>query len=126
MKRKIIEAMTYPRMLMMSRWDSDDCRLNHFYSPSHPDCWTCEQGTECQWLNSNDEFTVLANQPRDVLLKALRFSIDYVDTNVSSKDHNARRCVCESCRWLRNSRRMAREYEDRSARNRNTGDRRIS
>jgi hypothetical protein len=44
------------------------------------------------------------------------FSIDYVDMQCSCASHNVRRCACESCQWVREARRLAREYVDGDSR----------
>lgn len=116
MRRRIIEAITYPRMLVMSESVTDDCPMHGYYNPADGICRNCEQREECIWLNSNDEFTALARKPMDVLLAAFQFGIDYVDAHVTKKNHNPRRCACESCTWVRDARRLAWEYEKSTAR----------
>jgi hypothetical protein len=114
MRRKIIEAMTYPRMLMMSRMDLRDCPMNRYFNAEEEICRSCNQDKECRWLNSNDEFSVLAEQPMEVLFEAFSFSIDYVDAHVSRTGHNSRRCTCDSCCWVKNARHLARQYKGKS------------
>lgn len=107
MKRQIIEALTYPRILMMANLDLEECPQNSYFNPAHPSCQLCEQGEECHWLNQNDEFSVLASKPLQLLYEALQFSIEYVDAQSSRAKHNVRRCACESCHWVRKARRLA-------------------
>jgi len=114
MRRRIIETLTYPRILMMSRMDFSDCPMNRYYNVDSPRCEHCEQGQECRWLNTNDEFSGLAEQPLEVLFEVFQFSIDYVDSHVSRQNHNLRRCVCESCIWVRDARHLARQYTGHS------------
>jgi hypothetical protein len=110
MRRRIIEALTYPRMLLMANLEIDECPQNGYFNPAHPACHLCGQGEECHWLNCNDEFTVLARKPVEILYESLLFSIDYVDSQGSRANHNVRRCACESCHWVRKARRIAWEY----------------
>jgi len=114
MRRKIIEALTYPRMLMMARMDLRDCPMHHYFNAAEEICRLCDQDKECRWLNSNDEFTVLAEQPMEVLFEAFSFSIDYVDAHVSRNGHNSRRCTCDTCLWVKDARHLARQYLGRS------------
>jgi hypothetical protein len=93
MRRRIIEALTYPRMLLMANLEIDECPQNGYFNPAHP-----------------DEFTVLARKPVEILYESLLFSIDYVDSQGSRANHNVRRCACESCHWVRKARRIAWEY----------------
>ena len=111
MRRRIIEALTYPRILLMSNLDLEDCPQNSYFNPGHPSCQHCDQGDECHWLNCHEEFTVLATKPVEVLYESLMFSIDYVDAHSNREEHNVRRCACESCDWVRTARRLAWEYK---------------
>ncbi len=111
MRRKIIEALTYPRMLMISRMDLQNCPMNLYFNAGNEICSSCDQDDECRWLNTNDEFTVLAEEPIEVLFEAFSFSIDYVDAHVTHRGHNFRRCTCESCCWVRDARHLARKYK---------------
>lgn len=114
MRQRFIEALTYPRMLMASHIDASDCPMNRYFNPLHGSCQVCEQGEECHWLNRNDEFSVLLDQPMEVLVGTFEFSVDYIDAYLSRENHSLRRCACDSCRWLRNARRLLREYHKKS------------
>ncbi len=114
MKRKIIESLTYPRMLMMSRMDARDCPMNLYFDAGAKVCQSCTQDEECRWLNSNDEFSVLVEQPIEVLFEALLFSIDFVDAHVTRKRHNYLRCTCETCTWIKDARFLVRQFKGRS------------
>lgn len=116
MRRRIIEALTYPRMLMMSRMDLQDCPMNLYFSADQHICRICEQGVECSWLNSNDEFSVLAEQPIEILFEAFIFSIDFVDAHISRDGHNFRHCACETCSWAKDARHLVRRYKGQSVR----------
>jgi len=116
MRQKFIEAMTYPRMLMSSHIDASDCPMNRYFNPSHGSCQICEQGKECHWLNSNDEFSALVDQPMDALVAAFEFSVDYVDAYLSRENHSLRRCACENCCWLRDARRLIKKYQNKQKR----------
>jgi hypothetical protein len=111
MRRQIIEALTYPRILMLSNLDIEECPQNGYFNPAHPSCRYCGDGEECHWLNANDEFSVLATRPMPLLYESLIFSIEYVDAQSSGANHNVRRCACESCDWVRKARRLARDCE---------------
>jgi hypothetical protein len=112
MRRRIIEQLTYPRMLLLANLDTEECPQNRYFNSAHNACQHCEQGEECHWLNCNDEFSVLAQVPMETLLESLSFCIDYVDAESTRAYHNVRRCACESCTWVRKARRLAWEYRD--------------
>lgn len=96
--------------------DLEDCPQNSYFNPAHPSCRHCAQADECHWLNCNDEFSILATKPIELVYEALLFSIDYVETHCSRASHNVRRCACESCYWIRAARRLAWEYKASEAR----------
>ena len=114
MRRRIIEALAYPRIMLLANLDGDECSEQLSFNPAGEGCRTCENGTECRWLNINDEFKVLAHAPMSSLYESLQFCIDYVDAQCTRQNHNARRCPCESCRWLRGARQLESDYRHKS------------
>ena len=112
MKRRIIEALTYPRILMTSNMDVRNCPTRGYFNAPQPLCQLCAQGEECLWLNQNDEFSALMQQPVEILQRSLLFSIDYVDAHIACLKHNSRRCICETCSWVRDARHLARCASD--------------
>lgn len=96
---------------MISRMDLDDCPTNRYFDDENQTCQNCAQAQECLWLNINDEFSMLAEQPIDQLFAAFTFSLDYVDSHISRQNHNTRRCICETCVWVRDARYLARQYQ---------------
>ena len=103
MRRTIIESLTYPRMVMLSQMDAENCPLHLYFDPAYPICRSCEHSGECQWLTDHDEFQALTEKPIQYLYEAMLFSIDYVESHSSLDRHNIRRCACESCTWLRDA-----------------------
>jgi hypothetical protein len=114
MRRQILEALTYPRMVVLANLDGEECSQHLYFNPAHPSCQLCYQSEECRWLKGNDEFSVLAEKPMDALFESLLFGIEYVDVQCSRASHNVRRCACESCRWVRDARRLGRAYRNRN------------
>jgi len=110
MRRQIIEALTYPRILLLANLEVGECPQNRYFNPEHPSCGSCQQGAECHWLNRHDEFSVLSTIPLETLHESLLFCIDYVDAQCSRADHNVRYCACESCLWVRQARHLAWDY----------------
>ena len=116
MRTRFIEALTYPRLLMTSTIDVDDCPMHGYFDKTLDACQVCDKGVECLWLNSHDEFSRLARKPINALYEAFTFSIDYVDAYVTREQHNARRCACDTCQWLRDARHLVREYKRQALR----------
>lgn len=111
MRRAIIEALTYPRIVMLSQLDAEACPRNLYFDHAFPSCRNCDDADQCRWMNQNDEFQFLAEQPIEKLKQAIDYCIDYIESRVSLDDHNSRRCACESCSWIRGARRLSRQYK---------------
>jgi len=116
MRTRFIEALTYPRMLMTAHIDIETCPMHGYFDKTLDACLVCEKGTECLWLNSHDEFSVLARKPIEALFEAFTFSIDYIDAYITRENHNPRRCACDTCDWLREARHLVREYKSQAPR----------
>ena len=112
MRRQIIEALTYPRIMVLANLNGEECSQHLLFNLAHEGCRSCEQGDECHWLNINEEFSILAQKSMDSLYESLRFCIDYVDSQCARASHNARWCACESCHWVRSARRLASDYRN--------------
>ena len=110
MRQQIIEALTYPRMILLADLDGEYCPQHLFFNHAHKACQMCEQGEECHWLNVNDHISVLAKKPMDSLYESLQFCIDYVEAQCRHVEHSVRWCACESCDWVRSARRLASDY----------------
>jgi hypothetical protein len=116
MRTRIIEALTYPRLLMTSTIDIDNCPMHGYFDKTLDACLVCDKSNECLWLNNHDEFSVLARKPVEALYEAFSFSIDYVGAYVARQHHNPRRCACDTCDWLRDARHLVREYKRQALR----------
>jgi hypothetical protein len=110
MRQRIIEAITYPRIMLVANLDKEECPQELFFNHAHKACRVCEQGEECRWLNVNDHISVLAIKPIDSLYESLQFCIDYVEAQCRHARHSVRWCACESCDWIRSARRLASDY----------------
>jgi hypothetical protein len=110
MRQRIIDALAYPRILVLANLDADECPQNLYFNPAHQTCRHCRQREECRWLNRNDEFTMLSAKPIEALYESLLFCIDFVNAQSAYANHNTRRCDCESCQWVRQARKLAWEY----------------
>lgn len=112
MRRRIIEAITYPRMVLQDSLDAEECPLNFYFNATHRACRYCERAEECRWLNGNDEFSILAKKPMDELFDSLIFCIEVLDAQCTLENHNVSHCTCDSCGWVRRARRLAWECRD--------------
>lgn len=112
MREKIVKALINSRTLVRDQIELHDCIHNGHYVAGNSRCQYCEFGFECQWLYKNDEFAALEQKPIENLLEALQFAEAYVDAIVTRWEHDKRICRCDTCTWLRYTRRLLREALD--------------
>lgn len=97
--------------MALKSMELDDCPHDGRFQSRDPQCRTCEFMYQCTWLESNEPFVALAQRPLPELVNALRFSIDYVDSQNHREGKPVSKCVCETCRWLSMARRLVRQAE---------------
>ncbi len=105
-RKKLIDALSFPRQLVHDGLELDKCPHNGFYSESDPRCGRCEQQIECEWLLRNDEFVALQQKPLADLVDALEFALMHVNAYAGTAGHEVRACHCEVCGWLRKAQRL--------------------
>ena len=101
MKEQIIEMLDFPRMLVRSDIDFENCTHAGNFAPGDPICGDCASRLECSWLYHNDDFSGLREKRLPQLLKALEFALVFVEASSFRSGHRPkRRCPCEVCAWL--------------------------
>jgi len=111
---RLIEVLAFPRLFAVQSISPRDCPHNGRFDAGDPRCGCCDHGPECEWLESSEPFVDLASQPREDLVQALRFAVDYIDANNHRPGNRIATCVCESCRWLQKADRLLREIDGRA------------
>lgn len=114
LKRRLIETLTFPRLMALKTMELEDCRHGGQFHSEDPGCRTCEYVHQCTWLESNEPFVALAQRPLPELITALRFSIEYVDSQSHRGNQPSRKCVCDTCRWLSNAHSLIRQAEGKA------------
>ncbi len=114
MKERILQALRDSRILVRDQIEYEQCTHGGHYSQGDAGCQICDYGFECQWLYRNDEFVALERRSADSLMESLEFAIIYIDANVERWGHDRRTCRCDTCCWLRNSRRLIDEQQNQS------------
>ena len=105
-RKKLLNALDYPRFLVRDHLDLDECRHQGNYDRYDPKCGACSQQPECKWLVSHDEFSALEQKSTADLLESVKFAWLYVDAHVTFWGHNRHACACDACRWLRATNRL--------------------
>ena len=107
---QFIEALSFPRKFVRDNMDLIDCKHAGNFANEDATCIHCDQGSECEWLYSNDEFIALADKPVEEHAGALEFALGFVEAQVSFWNHKRSKCPCEACNWLRDTQRLFDEF----------------
>lgn len=110
MRRKLIEALTYPRLFVLEKIDLDDCPEDGIFNSSCDRCRSCGLRQECHWLSCLNNFTDLASKPTHTIHASLLYSINLIEAHNEQTKHNSKACACESCTWIRDARQLTREF----------------
>ncbi len=114
-KRRILESLTFPRQIAKANVDLSACPHSGIFESTDTRCRRCTKNYECDWLNSTDNFNDLTAKPMEFLYRALKFGIDYVDSQNVLSNHHEMECDCDNCEWLEDARNIAHEYTDMAA-----------
>jgi len=117
MRRQLIEALTYPRLLILKLIDSQDCPYDSLFDVARIRCQRCDMGQECHWASCLNDFEDLRSKPTRTLNASLRYGVKLVESLHGELRHDATVCTCEACAWIRDSQRLIEEFERRLAPN---------
>jgi len=111
MRRKLIEALTYPRLFVLENIQRQDCPHDSLFDASSKRCHDCRLKQECHWMRCLDEFSNFASKPTYTLHASLLYSIKLIEASIEQTRHNPGACTCESCDWTRSARQLSREFQ---------------
>ena len=110
MRRRLIEALTYPRLLVLQDNPPGDCPQNGRFESSCERCRECDLGQECHWLSCLNNFNDLAEKPIHTRHAAGRDSINLIGMRNEQMGHESEGCSCESCNWVRDAEVLSTEF----------------
>jgi hypothetical protein len=111
MRRELIEALSYPRLLVQRIIDSRDCPHDSLFDATSERCHNCDINQECHWVSCLDDFADFDGKPSYLLNASLRYGIRLVESYHSELHHDETLCTCEACTWVRNAQRLTEEFE---------------
>ena len=114
MRRKMLEALSYPRLCVLQDIDLRECPHNGLFESSSDRCNFCNLKKECHWLSCINKFAGIETKPTFTIHATLLFGISLVEANIKRMHHDANSCTCESCAWIRDALALAREFETSS------------
>ena len=111
MRRALIEALSYPRLLILKIIDSRDCPHGSLFEATSERCRQCPIGRECHWTSCLNDFEDLGGKPTHTINASLRYGVQLVEALHSELRHDETTCTCEPCTWVRDSQRLIETYE---------------
>ena len=117
MRRQLIEALTYPRLLLLRIIEARDCPHDSLFEATSERCQDCDINRECHWATCLNDFADLSGKPVHTLNASLRYGIRLVEALNSELRHDETTCTCEACSWIRNAQRLTEEFDTHLAPN---------
>ena len=111
MRRELIEALTYPRLLILRMIDAQNCAHDSVFQATSARCHHCSLSRECHWASYLNDFEDLRHKPVHTLNASLRYSVRLVEALHNELLHDATSCTCEACSWIRDSQRLIESFE---------------
>ena len=111
MRRQIIEALIYPRLLVMKLIEEGNFPHKSLFEATGERCNNCDLTGDCNWTNCLKDFQKFDAKPTDVLSTSLREGIKLVESLHSELHHDETTCTCETCNWVRNAEHLTEECE---------------
>ena len=115
MRRRLIEALTYPRLFILENMSVDDCPQDGRFAATCEQCRDCGLGQECHWLSCLNNFDDLVSKPIHAIHASLLYSINLVDSRTEQLQHDSKVCTCEACAWSREALELSLEFSNRFA-----------
>ena len=111
MRRQLIEALTYPRLLVLKTIEDRDCPHESLFEALDERCFQCELSKECHWVSCLNDFADFADKPDYNINSSLRYGIRLVESLQDEPLHDKTLCTCETCSWVRDAQRLTVEFE---------------
>jgi hypothetical protein len=111
MRRQLIEALTYPRLLVLKIIEDRDCPHESLFEALDERCFQCDINKECHWVSCLNDFGDFEDKPAYTINASLRYGIKLVESLHSELKHDETLCTCEACTWIRDAQRLTEEFE---------------
>ncbi len=111
MRRELIEALSYPRLLVQHIIDTQDCPHDSLFDATSERCLNCDINQQCHWVSCLDDFADFEGKPAYLLNASLRYGIRLVESMHGDLHHDESICNCEPCAWVRTAQRLTEEFE---------------
>lgn len=111
MKEQLIEAVSYPAILVKQLVAAGNYPYRSLYEASGERCHKCEGNGSCGWDTCLQDFRRFEDRSEQFLTETLREGIKLVEALHSELRHDETTCRCETCTWIRNAEHLVEECE---------------
>lgn len=111
MRRQIIEALSYPRLLVRQLVEEGNFVHDSFYSATGDRCQACDGSGDCGWDKCFGDFSHRDDKTMEELSGSLREGIKLVEALHRNLRHDETTCTCETCSWIRSAEHLMEECE---------------
>jgi hypothetical protein len=113
MRRELIEALSYPKLLVQKQIEERNCPHDCRFDATDERCHHCDLGHECHWVTCLNEFDDFDGKANHTINASLRYGIKLVERLHSELRHDEATCTCEACIWIRESQRLTEAFDAR-------------
>jgi len=111
MRQQLIEALLYPRLMVMNLIEAGNYPHENLYEATGERCHHCDTTGECKWVTCLQDFRLFDEKSTESLSASLREGIKLVESLHSELRHDETTCTCETCIWIRNAEHLTEECE---------------
>ncbi len=111
MRRQLIEALTFPGILVRQLIEGGNYPHKSFFEATGERCHTCDGSGDCGWDKCLEDFVHRDDKSDEELADSLREGVKLVEALHSELRHDETTCTCETCSWIRNAEHLTEEFE---------------
>jgi len=113
MRRQLIEALSYPKLLVQKIIAERDCPHDSLFEATDDRCHHCDIGRECHWAKCLNDFDNFDGKATHTINASLRYGRKLVESLHSELRHDETTCKCEACMWIRDSQSLTEAFDAR-------------
>jgi hypothetical protein len=113
MRRELIEALSYPKLLVQKKIEARSCPHDGKFDSTDEQCHDCDVDQECHWVACLKEFDDFDGKANHTINASLRYGIKLVGKMHGELRHDETACKCEACIWVRESQSLTEAFDAR-------------
>ena len=111
MRRQLIEALTYPGLLVRQLIETGNYTHDSFYAATGERCHNCDGSGNCNWDRCLEDFVHREDKSTEELAESLREGIKLVEALHARLRQDETTSTAEYAVWIRNAEHLVEEVE---------------